>query len=277
MYIIQLINNYLKRYIIKQANKFRSVEIMEIRTRQFGLLSVASETDFKIKNLFFLPYTLLSIRGDLLNNDGIKIGKMDYEKPLKIRGKSEEIFTSISEISIITSFFQALSNLLSHPIWIRNVGVATIKVLWLTVELPIDDVFEIHPSKIKILKERTDEEKALRLKQEEERRAQRKLKEEERREQDKIKSVEKAQLKAERKETSLQRRHKENYIPLEQRQLEKLKLKNELLKQNLEQINSEVNMPLNEEKSIDLNLENEIKNEDDAQAPSSETPEDTKV
>ena len=36
-------------------------------------------------------------------------------------------------------------------------------------------------------------------------------------------------------------------------------------------------MPLNEEKSIDLNLENEIKNEDDAQAPSSETPEDTKV
>ncbi len=240
MRLIQRITDFIKRYIIANATKYNSVEIVEARTKQIGLLSVQSETDLRIRNTFFLPFTILSIHTELLNVDGIKVGKMAYDTPIKIKGKSEAILTTQSEISIITSLFQALSNLLSHPIRIKSVGIATIKILWFTVELPVNDDFEIQPSKVKIIKEKTEEEKALQAQKDKERAAQRLIREKENAEQRLIKEAEKKQRDKERKtekdqnkqererksmerrsnrkEAILKRRHKENYIPKELRQ-----------------------------------------------------------
>lgn len=240
MRLIQRITDFIKRYIIANATNYNSVEIVEARTKQIGLLSVLSETDIRIRNTFFLPFTILSIRTELLNIDGIKVGRMAYDTPIKIKGKSEAILTTQSEISIITSLFQALSNLLSHPIRIKSVGIATIKILWFTIELPVNDDFEIQPSKVKIIREKTEEEKALQAQKDKERAAQRLIKENEKAEQRLIKEAEKRQRDEERKiekeqtkqerelkrmerrsnrkEAILKRRHKENYIPKELRQ-----------------------------------------------------------
>lgn len=243
MGIFQKINNAIKRYIIKRATQHKAVDIVEVRTKQISLLSVFTETDLCLKNTFFLPYTLLSIKTDLLNKDGIKVGKMNYDKPTKVKGKSELVFTTNSEISIITSVFQAISNLLSQNIWMRSVGIATIKFLWFTVELPVDDIFEIHPTKLKILKEETEEEKFLRLQREEQRREQRKIMEAEKKEKQAIRDAEKKEQRevklAERKEKKterkdqqkerratykeklLKRKYKDNYIPKEVRHANK--------------------------------------------------------
>ena len=210
MRILDKIKNKIKAYIIKRATKHKAVDIVEVRTKQVGLLSVQSETDLLIKNSFFLPYTLLSIQTDLLNKDGLKVGKMTFNKPTKVKGNSELVFTTSSEISIITSLFQALSNLLSQTIWMRSVGIATVKILWFTIELPVDDVFEIHPSKLKIVKDETEEERTIRLQKEAAWKAKYELEKKKRK-------IERAEKRAEWKEDILKRRYKENYIPKEQR------------------------------------------------------------
>lgn len=210
MEFLQKIKNRIKQYIIKRAGEHKAVDIIEVRTKQIGLLSVQTETDLLIKNSFFLSYTLLSIKTDLLNKDGIKVGKMTFDVPTKVKGNSELVFTTSSEISIITSLFQALSNLLSQPIWMRSVGIATVKVLWFTVELPVDDVFEIHPSKLKIVKDETEEERTIRLQKEAA------WKEKYEAEKEKRKA-ERTERRAEWKEDILKRRYKENYISKEER------------------------------------------------------------
>lgn len=211
MGFIQKIKNAIKQYIIRRASQHKAIDIVEVRTKQIGLLKVLTETDLLIKNTFFLPYTLLSIQTDLLNKDGLKVGKMTYSQPTKVKGNSELVFTTSSEISIITSLFQALSNLLSQPIWMRSVGIATVKVLWFTIELPVDDTFEIHPSKLKIVKDETEEEKALRLEKEAKWKAKYEAEKEKRK-------AERKEKRDEWKEDILKRRYKDKYIPKEQRQ-----------------------------------------------------------
>ncbi|HNK11504.1 MAG TPA: hypothetical protein PK952_05705 [Chitinophagales bacterium] len=212
MTFIEKINKIITQYIIRKASKNKAVDIVEVRTKQLGLLSVVNETDLCIKNTLFIPYRLLSIETDLLNKDGIKVGKMSYDKPIRVKGNAEVVFTTVSEISIITSFFQALSNLLSQPIWMRSVGIAKVKVLWWTIDLPIDDVFEIQTSKIKIIPTETEEERQLRIASNEIKKQQRAAEKEE-------KKIKKEENRAERKENILKRRHKENYIPKEQREI----------------------------------------------------------
>ncbi len=211
MNLIERIKNKIKAYIIKRASRHKAIDIVEVRTKQVGLLSVHSETDLLIKNSFFLTYTLLSIQTDLLNKDGLKVGKMIFNKPTKVKGNSELVFTTSSEISIITSLFQALSNLLSQTIWMRSVGIATVKILWFTIELPVDDVFEIHPSKLKLVKDETEEERTIRLQREAEWTAKYEV------EKEKRKAV-RSEKRSEWKEDILKRRYKENYIPKDIRQ-----------------------------------------------------------
>lgn len=262
MGIFQRINNAIKRFIIKRASKHKTVDIVEVRTKQISLLSVFTETDLCLKNTFFLPYTLISIQTDLLNRDGLKVGKMNYDKPTIVKGNSELVLTSSSEISIITSVFNVISNLLSQPIWMRSVGIATIKFLWFTVELPVDDVFEIHPSKLKILKEETEEERILRLQKEEERRAQRAIREAEKNEQRLIREAEKKELRAikseERKEKIierkdkqkerrdaykeklLKRKYKDKYIPKDVRHADKATIENSAIESETEDLRIEI-------------------------------------
>ena len=172
-----------------------------------------------------MPITILSIETILLNRNGIEIGAMNYNKPQKLKGKSELILTATSKISIITSIFQAISQLLAQPIKMRSVGISKIKILWFTIEIPVDDYFEIHPSKVKIVKDLTEEEKAERA-----------IKQKERAEKQAID-------KAIRKEKILKRRHGENYISKEER----LKINDKQPTKNDEKIevnNDEINIVL---------------------------------
>lgn len=192
------INNKIRRYIIKRANEQRSVDIIEVKVKEIGLLSVKSETKIRFENSFFLPIKIISINTELYNGT-VVVGEMNYETPQIIPKKSFIEITTISEISIITSFFQMLSNLLAQPISLRSVGIARLKILWWEVEIPVDDTFKILPHQLKVKKEETEEEKAQRLIQEEAR---------------KIKRIEE---KAIQKEAILKRRHKKNYVPKELR------------------------------------------------------------
>lgn len=304
MRLLSYINEKIKQFIIKRASKHKLVDIVQVRTKEIGLLSVQTETDLRITNSIFLPYTILSIHTDLLNKDELKIGKMVYDKPIKIKGNSEVVLSTTSEISIITSFFQALSNLLSHPIWIRSVGIAMVKVLWFTIELPVDDVFEIQPSKIKILKEETEEERTLRLQKEAERQEQKRIKQAEKEAQKQLteeekkikqaekekaaelKAIEKAQQKEERtaqrnerrsdrKEAILKRRHKENYIPKDEREKQKstaIDVQQEEIsnQQESEIISEEIKKDIQEETiqsaSSTENINPELANDKDASA-----------
>ena len=197
--MFDFIKKKINAFILKKATENKTIDIVEVRTQEIGLTSVITETDIKITNSFFLPITILSIETKLLNRNGIEIGSMNYHQPQKLKGKSELILTATSKISIITSIFQAISQLLAHPIKMRSVGVSKIKILWFTIEIPVDDYFEIHPSKVKITKDLTEEEKAERA-----------IKQKERAEKQAIE-------KAARKEKILQRRHGENYISKEER------------------------------------------------------------
>lgn len=206
--MFQFIINKVRAFVIRKTEKHKLIDIVEVRTKEIGLTSVKTETDIRIRNSFFLSIKVLSIHTDLLNRDGIKIGRLGYEHPIKIKSKSDAILTTNSEISIITSLFQVISSILSHPIRIQSVGVAQIQFLWWIFEIPVNDAFEIHPSKLKIIKEETPEERALRLENEEKRKAERELKSVERKEN-------RIERRAENKEKWLKRKHKENYIPKE--------------------------------------------------------------
>lgn len=209
--MLKFIVNKIREYVIKKTADNKLVDIVEVRTKEIGLTSVKTETDICIHNLFFLPISVLSIETDLLNRDGQKVGKLSYAHPIKIKRKENAILTTASEISIITSLFQALSSILSHPIKIQSVGIARLKFLWWTFKIPLNDAFEIHPSKVKIIKEESEEERMIRIQKEEERKIQHLEKKEKKAEERKTKRLE-------RKEIRLKRIHKENYIPKEIRE-----------------------------------------------------------
>jgi len=206
--MFQFIINKIRAFVIRKTVKHKLIDIVEVRTKEIGLTSVKTETDIRIQNSFILSIKVLSIHTDLLNRDGIKVGHLSYEHPIKIKSKSDAILTTNSEISIITSLFQVISSILSHPIRVQSVGVAQIQFLWWIFEIPVNDAFEIHPSKLKIIKEETPEERASRLENEAKRKAERELKSEERKEN-------RMERRAERKENILKRKYKEDYIPKE--------------------------------------------------------------
>lgn len=204
------IKNKLKLFVLKHASANKMIDIVEVRTKEIGLTKVTTETDIRIVNTFFLPITIVSLKTELLNRDGLKVGSMSYEHPQKIKGKSEEVLTTISQISIITSLFQALSSLLSQHITMQSIGIARVKILWWIFEIPINDTFEIHPSKLKIVKDETDEERTIRLQKEAIRK--------EKYEAEKVqRDIERMEKRAVRKEDILKRRYKDNYIPKEER------------------------------------------------------------
>jgi hypothetical protein len=208
--MLKKIKQKIVAYIIAKASSSKMIDIVEVRTKEIGLTTVITETDIRIQNSFFLPITIVSIQTDLLNRDGLKVGRMSYTQPKKINGKSHELLTTTSEISIITSIFQAISRLLSQHIMMQSVGKAQVKFLWWIIEIPVNDSFEIHPSKLKIGKEETEEELELRKQKEAAWKAEYDLAKEKRK-----------QAKAAMKEEVLKRRYKGDYVPKEER--EKLK------------------------------------------------------
>lgn len=231
--MFEFIKSKIKAFILKKASSNKMIDIVEVRTKEIGLTQVTTETDIRIVNSFLLPITILSIHTDLLNRDGMKIGSMLYDHPQKIKGNSNEILTTLSQISIITSLFQAISTLLMQDINMRSVGFAKVKILWWTIDIPVDDTFIIHPKKVKIVKDLTEEEikareeeKLVRARDNEIKSV---LKEQER----DARNVERALRNAARKEAILKRRYKENYIPkAERRKLEKIQAQKEIIKED---------------------------------------------
>lgn len=203
------LNTLIRSIIMKKAAQHRAVDIVEVRTKQLGLLSVKTETFIQITNSFFLPIFLVSIHTKLTNEEGIVVGKMSYDDNRKIKGKSSIVIATHSEISIISSIFHAINNLLSQPIYMRSVGTAVIKVLWWDITLPVDDEFRIMPNQLKILGDETEEERQLRK--------ERHLKFKE--ERDKRVAMRKAKY-AERKEERLKRKYGDAYIPKAMREQE---------------------------------------------------------
>lgn len=231
--MFDFIKSKIRAFILKKASSNKMIDIVEVRTKDIGLTQVTTETDIRIVNSFLLPITILSIRTDLLNRDGMKIGSMLYDYPKKIKGNSNEILTTLSQISIITSLFQAISTLLMQDINMRSVGFAKVKILWWTIDIPVDDTFTIHPKKVKIVKDLTEEE----IKAREEEKLVRAhdneiksvLKEQER----DARNIERALRNAARKEAILKRRYKENYIPkAERKKLEKIQAQQEIIKED---------------------------------------------
>ncbi len=200
------LSNKIRSIITQRAAKHRAVDIVEVRTKQLGLLSVKTETLIKITNSFFLPIYIVSIDTKLTNEEGIVVGKMKYSDSRKIKGKSSIVIVTHSEISIISSIFHAINNLLSQPIYMRSVGIAEIKFLWWTIALPVDDEFQILPHQLKILADETEEEK--------QQRKERHLKFKEEREQ---RIAERRAKYSERKEDRLKRKYGEAYISKEER------------------------------------------------------------
>ena len=60
--MIRYIKHKIKAYILKKATANKMIDIVEVRTQEIGLTSVRTETDIRIKNSFFLPITILSIK-----------------------------------------------------------------------------------------------------------------------------------------------------------------------------------------------------------------------
>ncbi|MBK9330511.1 MAG: hypothetical protein IPM95_14720 [Sphingobacteriales bacterium] len=81
MGILQKITDRIKAYIVVRASRGKMIDIVEVRTKEIGLTKVVTETDIRIQNSFFLPITIVSIQTDLLNRDGLKVGRMSYTRP----------------------------------------------------------------------------------------------------------------------------------------------------------------------------------------------------
>lgn len=217
--MIRWLNSKIIAYITQKAQQQRSVDIIEVKVKEIGLLSVKSETILKLENTFILPIQILTIEANLYNGD-VLVGEMNYNTPQKIPKKSSITISTISEISIITSFFQLISNFLSQPIKLRSIGKARLKTLWWIIEIDVDDTFIVLPHQLKIGKDLTEEEKIEKIKLEAERREKRKIR-----------------LEAE-KEEKLKRRHRDEYIPKEDRN----KVIEEKIEEEIEEIyqNSEI-------------------------------------
>ncbi|MBK7138742.1 MAG: hypothetical protein IPH74_06860 [Bacteroidetes bacterium] len=80
------INNKIRQYIIKRASEQRSVDIIEVKVKEIGLLSVKSETRIRFENTFFLPIEIISIKTELYNGT-VEVGEMNYETPQVIPQK----------------------------------------------------------------------------------------------------------------------------------------------------------------------------------------------
>ncbi|MDB5226146.1 MAG: hypothetical protein JWN78_339 [Bacteroidota bacterium] len=242
MGIIQKIKEKIKTIVFSKAASGNMVDIVEVRTKELRLTSVITETDIRIRNTFFFPITIVWIKTALLNRDGLKVGRMNFESAQKIKGNSDRILTTTSEISIITSLFQALSTLLMQNISMQSVGSAKIKLLWWTFEIPVNDLFEIHPSKLKIIKDETEEEKLLRKQRKEEWKEKKKEFVENRRENRK-----------EFKEEILKEKYGEDYISKEERQKNKI----EFIITNGEALKSDEEIISTQEKEEEIILNKE--------------------
>lgn len=170
MGLARFLYNWLHRRVLKHASGNRAFDIIEVRTKELTLTYVNTETDIRIRNDFFLPVTILSIETDIFNPGGVRVGKMTYREPKRLKGHSSAVFTTRSRLSNITAFFHALQHLLAMPVKMRSVGTARIKLLWWTFEVPVDDTFELRSNQVKLTEPVSEEEKQRRAAKREERR-----------------------------------------------------------------------------------------------------------
>jgi hypothetical protein len=170
-----IIRGWIYKLVLKRSAGRKTFDIIEVRTKELTLTYINMETDVRIQNTFFLPITIESIETDIVNAAGTRVGKMTYNQPRRLKGNSSEVFTTRSKMSNITAFFNALQHLLSMPVSLRSIGTARVKVLWFTINIPVDDTFEVLPTQVRMTEELSEEEK--------QRRAERRQKEQEEREQ----------------------------------------------------------------------------------------------
>jgi len=138
----QAVNWFLAR-ILAMIQSDDLLELKNVTTEKVTFNSVMLHNEMILHNRLWLPFTLIRIRGDLFNEQMMKIGWIELEEPVRVRGRSSAVMIVETHLSHITALFNVLRFWVKDSIPMQLNGKVWLKVLWWNFSLPLNKTLHI--------------------------------------------------------------------------------------------------------------------------------------
>lgn len=83
----QKLSGWLKSLIMKRMDADDMMETVSVTTEKVTLHSVRLNNEIILHNRLLVSYTLLRLRGNLYNEQQIKVGSIDLPEPVRVPGR----------------------------------------------------------------------------------------------------------------------------------------------------------------------------------------------
>lgn len=167
----QKLSGWLKSLIMKRLDADDMMETVSVTTEKVTLHSVRLNNEIILHNRLLVSYTLLRLRGNLYNEQQIKVGSIDLPEPVRVPGRGKVQMSVQTNLSHITALFNILRFWVNDNIPLQLDGAVWIKVLWWDFSLPLKKTIYIKRETVsyaaKAVKEKQDQEPERPSRQEE--------------------------------------------------------------------------------------------------------------
>jgi hypothetical protein len=131
------IQDWLMALILKRLDTEDMLEIISVTTERVTLQSVHLHNEMVLHNKLWISYKVLRLRGDLFNEQHLKVGWIDLSEPVEVPGRGKAPMTVDTHLSHITALFNVLRFWVKDHIPLQLDGKVWIKVLWWDFSLPL--------------------------------------------------------------------------------------------------------------------------------------------
>ena len=124
-------------FILKRLDTDEMLEIISVTTERVTLQSVHLNNEMVLHNKLWFSYKVLRLRGDLFNEQHLKVGWIDLAEPISVPGRGKAPMMVETHLSHITALFNVLRFWVKDHIPLQLDGKVWIKVLWWDFSLPL--------------------------------------------------------------------------------------------------------------------------------------------
>lgn len=150
------LHRWIQSYIDKKVVVSETWELEQVEHKDVKLPYVVLENRSQIINQFFIPIHIEQIRLNIWNKQ-VMVGRVLFEGPVKIKSKSKRTIPMEVRLSHITAIFNLLRYILTDKIPMELKGEITIKVLWMSFSIQVNDIIYIPRDKFKMASAQTGE------------------------------------------------------------------------------------------------------------------------
>lgn len=143
------LHRWIQSYIDKKVVVNETWELEQVEHKDVKLPYVVLENRSQIINQFFIPIHIEQIRLNIWNKQ-VMVGRVLFEGPVKIKAKSKKTIPMEVRLSHITAIFNLLRYILTDKVPMELKGEITIKVLWMSFSIQVNDTIYVPRDKFKM-------------------------------------------------------------------------------------------------------------------------------